>query len=344
MIDNPKEAVLQSVKLLPDQIRSAWEAVQVIPLPQQLHEIDKIVVTGMGGSALGGRVLKHYSTPHLPIPLEVITHYDLPEYVDEKTLVVVSSYSGNTEETISAFEQALEKKAMIFVITTGGKLKEMAIAEGVPAYIFEPEHNPSHQPRLATGYAIGAIFSLLSNLNLLYLSDGEITAALAVMENYIQKFEPANQENTAMTMAHKIQGKMPVLVASEHLLGAVHVMKNQLNESSKSFSVEFDIPELNHHLMEGLVHPDSDRSILFVLFESALYHSRVQKRYPITKEVIEKNNVEVVSYEATSETKLQQIFEVLALGSFVQLYLADIYKADPTSIPWVDYFKEKLTS
>jgi glucose/mannose-6-phosphate isomerase len=341
-MENPKEAVLQSVRLLPEQIQSAWDAVQILPLPEQFHEAEKIVITGMGGSALGGRILHHYARPHMPIPVEVITHYELPEYVDEKTLVIVSSYSGNTEETISALEQALEKNAMIFVITTGGKLEEKAVAEGLPSYIFEPEHNPSRQPRMATGYSIGAIFSLLNTLNLLHLPDNEMMAAISVMRDYLNQF--ASEENIARDLSEKIQGKMPVLVSSEHLIGATHVFKNQLNESSKSFSVSFELPELNHHLMEGLVNPYSDKQLIFILFESDLYHERVQKRYPLTAEVIEKNNIETFTYKLKSDNRLQQIFELIALGSYVEMYLAELYGSDPVAIPWVDYFKEKLAS
>lgn len=340
-MENPQESVLQSVRLLPEQISSAWENVQVLPIPEQFHEAEKIVITGMGGSALGGRVLQHYAKPHSPVPIEVITHYDLPEYVDEKTLVIVSSYSGNTEETLHAFDQALDKDAMIFVITTGGELKEKAQKEGVTSYVFEPEHNPSLQPRMATGYSIGALFALFNKLKLIDIPEGEISSALSVMKDYISQFEDS-EESVAGELASKIKGNIPVLIASEHLLGSVHIFKNQLNESAKSFSVMFDIPELNHHLMEGLVNPEANKNLLFILFESKLYNDRVQKRYEITKEVLEKNNIRADRYMVNSDTRLQQMFEVLALGSFIQIHLAEIYGSDPIEVPWVDYFKERL--
>lgn len=335
------DKVKESVRLLPQQFQSSWDAVQAIPLPQQYIEAEQIVVSGMGGSALGGRIIKSLATGQLPIPIDIVTDYDLPEYVDEKTLVIVSSYSGNTEETLSALEQALERKAMIFIITTGGKLQEKANTEGIAAYVFEPEYNPSGQPRMATGYMVGSVFSLLSSLRLLDFSDGEFSAAISQLSDFIEKFEKAG--SVASDLAGSINNKIPVLVASGHLLGAIHVLKNQLNETAKSFSAMFDLPELNHHLMEGLVNPEANKSLIFVLTKSKLYHERVQRRFEITTEVLEKNGISYVEYECQGETKFQQVLEILALGSFIQLFLAEKYNVDPVSVPWVDYFKQRLS-
>jgi glucose/mannose-6-phosphate isomerase len=159
--------------------------------------------------------------------------------------------------------------------------------------------------------------------------------AISVAKQYVEK-------NEAAQMAKKITNKIPILVASEHLVGAVHVTKNQINESAKSFSALFEIPELNHHLMEGLGHPETAKQLMFLLYESSLYADHVQKRYPLTKEVIEKNGVAVETYRLESDTRLQQVLEVLVYGSFLQYHLATEYNADPLSIPWVDYFKERL--
>lgn len=342
MNDYSKETVINSVKLLPDQILSAWESVSALPLPEQYLEAKHVVVAGMGGSALGGRILKSYAKLSLPIPIEIVDHYDLPAYVDENTLVIASSYSGNTEEVISAYKEALERKSMLFVITTGGKLSQMAQSEGVAAYIFDPEHNPSLQPRMASGYCLGAILSLMSKTRLLHLEDTEIKIAISVMRDYIKKFEEDNESNPALLLANGIYTNIPVLVSSEHLNGATHLFKNQLNESAKSFSIMFDIPESNHHLMEGLVNPKANNDLLFILLNSKLYNERVQLRYQITSEVLSKNNIKFLDYSLTSETRLAQVFELMALGSWVQIYLSQKYGSDLIAVPWVDYFKEKL--
>ena len=149
--------------------------------------------------------------------------------------------------------------------------------------------------------------------------------------------------NLAKSIALKIKDTIPILVASEHLLGSAHSFKNQINETAKSFSSLFDIPELNHHLMEGLKYPAKAKELLnFLFIESNLYSPNVVKRYPITMDVVEKNSINYLKYTATLETKLMQAFEIMILGSFVSFYLALLNGADPKSIPWVDYFKEKL--
>jgi glucose/mannose-6-phosphate isomerase len=149
--------------------------------------------------------------------------------------------------------------------------------------------------------------------------------------------------NLAKLTAIKLKGRIPVLVASEHLVGSAHAMKNQINEGAKTFSVLFDLPELNHHLLEGLRNPAQAKEYFyFLLFESELYTPRVSKRYPLTKEVIEKNEVEATIIKLTGKNKLNQAFELLAFGEYVALYLAILYGLDPSPIPWVDYFKEKL--
>lgn len=161
-----------------------------------------------------------------------------------------------------------------------------------------------------------------------------------LMDFAIDKLE---SDNPAKRLAHELKNKMPILTTSEHLAGAAHAVKNQLNESAKTFALLFDIPELNHHLMEGLRNPAKAKEYWqFLFFESDLFEARVKSRYPITKKVLDKNEVGYSSYKLSSKTKLAQVFELLALGSYLQYYLAALYEIDPLPIPWVDYFKKEL--
>jgi glucose/mannose-6-phosphate isomerase len=278
-------------------------------------------------------------------PIEVSTEFRLPNYVGAASLVVVSSYSGNTEETISSFQDALKRGAKVFVITTGGKLAELARAEHLPAYIIKPIHNPSNQPRMGLGYSIGAVIALLAKGGYLQISSLEVQKIIATCRKYISECSPRipTSDNVAKHLANGLYNKIAVLVASEHLVGAAHAFKNQLNENSKTFAVLFDIPELNHHLMEGLANPKGAKSLLqFLFLTSKLYPPEIGKRYPLTVEVVQKNNVEVRVFECISESKVEQIFEILTLSEYVSFYLAMLYGLDPTPIVWVDYFKEKL--
>jgi glucose/mannose-6-phosphate isomerase len=224
------------------------------------------------------------------------------------------------------------------VIAAGGKLIDIARESNLPVYILDPKFNPSSQPRFAVGYSIGAIFGVLSGCGVVSENDNHIREVVDFL-----KLEKGEFQTKAEELAGLIQGKAPILVASEHLLGAAHVAKNQLNESAKSFSALFDIPELNHHLMEGLKNPvDVTSKLLFIFFNSALYQERIQKRYPLTLEVVEKNNVATYEYTLAGDNKLKQVFEFIQLGSYMQMYLGGLYGEDPIAIPWVDYFKEKL--
>ena len=340
------QLVLATIKSYPAQVSQAWDEVSAISLPDEFKNVQNVIVSGMGGSALGARVVDSLAFDRLRVPLEIFTEYSLPNYANENTLVVVSSYSGNTEETLTSCYNALSKKCKVFGITTGGKLAEILEKENLPRYVFDPKNNPSKQPRMAIGYATCALLALLSKMGLVSVDKAEIGEAISKMQEVISdcdedKIVPGN---LAKSYAKKIYGKIPVLVASEHLLGAAFTIKNTLNESSKTFACLFDLPEANHHLMEGLRNPTDNKKLLyFVFFNSNLYSESVKKRYPLTAEVVGKNGVEYSIYSPFSDKKISQIFSVLAFGSLIAYYLTKEYALDPLEIPWVDYFKSKLS-
>ena len=340
-----KNFVLDSIKSLPEQIKQTWYEVKLLKIPSKFSLAKNVVICGMGGSALGGRMIDSLIPDRVRTPIEVFTEYHLPNYVNKDTLVIVNSYSGNTEETLSSTHEAIKKHAQIFVITTGGKLADLAKREKLPLYEYEAVHNPSKQPRMALGYSVAAMMSLLSRTNFIHITDEEVENLLVSISGFIEDFDIENKSdrNMAKNLSQKLFNKLPVLIASEHLVGSAHAFKNQLNETAKTFSNLFDLPELNHHLMEGLKNPPKAKEILdFVFLESQDYSERVQKRYPITKEVLEKNSVEFLTYKCMAKTKFEQMFEVLTLGMFVAFYLAMLYQIDPSRIPWVDYFKDRL--
>lgn len=337
--------IVDSIIALPRQVDQAFREVTALEIPKSYANAKNIVVTGMGGSALGGRIVDSLTLSGLRAPLEVFTEITLPKYVNEESLVIVSSYSGGTAETISSLKDAIEKKAMIIGVSSGGKLEEILKKEKLPCYVYNPVANPSNQPRMGLGYSITSILTILAKLGFLTFDETDILRIERMMGEAISEFgaDSALGKNLAKSLAVKLKGKIPVLVASEHLVGIAHAFKNQLNENAKTFSLLFDIPEMNHHLLEGLGNPRKAKELLnFVLLESELYSEEIKRRYPITREVIEKNGVETSLYKVGSEKKLDQIFEVLVLGSFVSLYLAILNDLDPNPIPWVDYFKSKL--
>lgn len=330
--------VLETIKKYPDQLKQSWDEINEMEFPENYRDIYNVVVCGMGGSALGARIVDSLITDCVRVPIEIFNQYNVPFYAGEKTLIIVSSYSGGTEETLSSFKEASERGAKIIGITTGGKLANLLTEKNFPRYVFEPGNNPSKQPRMAIGYSVGAILAILSKLELIYLSVGDFEEGLSVMRESAKK-----NEDSAKTLAQKLSRKAPILIASEHLTGVAYTIKNQLNESAKTFSALFELPELNHHLMEGLVNPEKLKEVFhFVLFESTLYTKRVSRRYSLTKDVIEKNGYKHSTFVPRSDKKLSQVLETLVFGSLVAYHIAKSKKIDPTVIPWVDYFKKKL--
>lgn len=338
--------ILGSISALPDQMQQAWREIQELSVPEACHNSRNVVVAGMGGSALGGRIVDSLITDRARTPIEIFTEFRLPNYVNKDTFVILSSYSGNTEETLTAGREALTRGASIFCITTGGKLKKFMEENNLDGFVLDPIHNPSNQPRMGLGYSIIAVLAALAKCEFINLLDTEVHEAIETARMFTEEFgvNVGSSGNLAKIYAKKLKNKIPVLIASEHLVGITHAFKNQLNENAKTFALLFDIPELNHHLMEGLRNPAEAKKFLhFVFFESDLYLKQVNLRYPLTREVVEKQEISTDVYKFHSNKKLNQIFEELTFGSYVNFYLSMLYGIDPSPIPWVDYFKKKLS-
>jgi glucose/mannose-6-phosphate isomerase len=332
-----KGNVWGSILELPDQMLQAWEETKTHKVPETCKLSKNVVVAGMGGSALGGRIVDSLVADKARVPIEVFTEFRLPNYVNKDSFVILSSYSGNTEEILTVGREALNRGASIFCLATGGKLQEFMKENSLDGYIFEPKHNPSNQPRMGLGYAVVGVLAALAKCEFINLLESELFEAIEDLRTFIS--DPAPAQKLAVSLQHKI----PVLVASEHLVGSAHAFKNQLNENAKTFACLFDLPELNHHLMEGLTNPTQAKKLLhFVFLESEVYSREVKIRYPLTQEVVKKNGVGFEIYQTRFPRKLPQILEILALGSLVSFYLALLYDLDPSPIPWVDYFKKAL--
>lgn len=340
-----KNGVYQSILSISEQVEQSFLEIYSLNLPKKFFLAKNIVIAGMGGSALGGRVVDSVIPQRVRLPIEVFTEFYIPNYVNKETLVIISSYSGSTAETVNDAYEAIKRKALVFIITTGGKLAQIAEKEGIPTFIFEPKFNPSGQPRYALGYSIGAILALLSKCEYVGFSRKEQEELISFIKEKTSDFvaEVDSSLNLAKKFALDLMGKVPVLVTSEHLIGSAHSFKNILNETAKTFAVSFDIPELTHHLMEGLKNPVRIRDFFkFIFFESTLFSKEVCKRYPLTKDVVYKNGFPILTYCALGRSRLQQAFEVIVFSYFVSYYLSFLYQEDPSKIPWVDYFKEKL--
>lgn len=328
---DPKN-VYESTELFVKQCKQIVADVQKISFPHL--PIDHIIVCGMGGSAYGAYVAQSLFKRELKVPIYANNDYHIPAFATKQSLIVLSSYSGNTEEILSCAKEAKEKGYQITGITTGGKLAEFLQEQNLPALIVSPTHNPSGQPRLGTGYMVLGFLLLLEKLGL--VSIPEAMEAIGIVEK--------NQENiksNAKEMAKKMVDTLPLIFSAEIINGNAHIMRNQLNETAKVLTMFEDIPELNHHLLEGLVNPKG-KKISAVFLESSFYPEIIKKRVELTKDVVIKNNGEVLSFTAPGSTKLSQVLSTLSFGGYLSVYLAFLYNQDPSLIPWVDYFKEQL--
>lgn len=300
------------------------------------NPIDHVIVCGMGGSAYGAYVAQSLFKEELKVPIYVNNDYHIPAFATNHSLIVLSSYSGNTEEVLVCANEATEKGYQITGVTTGGKLAEFLQEQNIPALIISPTHNPSGQPRLGTGYMVLGFLLLLEKLGLVSLP--EVSEAIGDVEK--------NQENiksSAKEMAEKLVDAIPLIFSADILNGNAHIIRNQLNETAKVLAMFEDIPELNHHLLEGLTNPKG-KKITAVFLESSFYSEIIKKRVDLTKDVVIKNNGEILSFNAVGSTKLAHVLSTLSFGGFLSLYLALLYDQDPSLIPWVDYFKKQLNT
>lgn len=335
----------QSVVSFPDQIGVAWNEAKLVDLTNDQRVVKKIVVAGMGGSALGARIIKAWAMNKLKVPMEIVTDYHLPDFVDSGTWVILSSYSGTTEETLQAGEEAIMKDAKVTVLCTGGPLAQLALNQGWSSYVFEPSFNPGNMPRMAIGYNCVALLSLLVREDLLTVEDKQIedmVTYLKLQQTTLVR-ERQESENAAKRLAQKLSGSGVLLIAARHLSGAVYAFKNQLNENAKTFAEFHEVPELNHHLLEGLTYPKALKNDLkVVLFESDLYESDIKKKMTLTEEVLTKQGYAVTRIKPEAPGELTQIFETIQFGEFVSFYTSMLNGLDPAPIVWVDYFKRRM--
>lgn len=340
-----KSGILASIESLPNQIRDAWKQASSIKYPSEYKQAKNIVIAGMGGSALGSQVIKHLYKNELTVPFEIISHYQLPAYTSSDSIVLLSSCSGNTEEILSAAKQAIDKKAMVIAISTGGKLIELALENNWPHYQITPTYNPSNQPRMAIGYTITGQLNIFTQLKYLSTTKKELSNLADNLEKLVKNLDPDTiTGNMAKLLAYHAYDKMLILSGAEHLIGAIHAINNQLNENAKLLTAEWHLPEFNHHYLEALTNPSKlKEDILFLQFNSHLYMPKVTKRVHLTAKVIKKAGFDSEVIEATASTHLEQVFEIITLGSFLNFYLAMLYKLDPAPIPNVDHFKSEMT-
>lgn len=325
-----------STEMLPQQLETSWRNVGKIEIPKSYSDIKDIVFCGMGASVYGALVVESVFASQLRYPTKTIADYHLPSYVNNKSLVVLTSYSGTTEEVLSCAKEAKEKKAKILILTKGGELAKFARENNIPGYIFDGVLNPSSVPRLGTGYTILGLIGLLDKAGIIKVLKNDLKEAISLI-----KRNAFSLKEKAKLDSRYFVGKIPIIFSAEHLSGNAQILRNQYNETSKTFSAYYLIPDLNHHLMEGLQFP-KNANISFLVINSSNYSRRIKKRVDLTIDVVKKNKREVREFMTTTKNPYYDFLEILVYGSYLTLYLGLLYNQNPAINPWVDYFKAKL--
>jgi len=339
-----KENMMSSIEELGNQVKHAWEDLKNVNFSPKA-EVKNVIIAGMGGSGLGADVIKHLFKHELKVPFDYVHDYTLPGYVNENTLVVLSSYSGTTEEIVSCGKAAQQANAQIMVICAGGTLEQMANENNYTIYKIDPKFNPSNQPRMAIGYAVFGTIGLLSKAGIISLEDEDIHAVVSIIDKQINncKVEVVGEENAAKALAYTMVDRRPVFVASDFLEGAAHVSTNQGNENAKIYADYKIVPEMDHHLLEGLQFPKSNATNhIFVFVQSMLYHPKNIIRMQLTQKIAEDNDIDSIAVPLKAHTKLEQVFEMLTIFAFAGFYLAMLEGINPSPIPFVESFKVDL--
>jgi len=334
--------MLEHLHGLPQQCHTAWQKAKDFNLPQDYATIDKLVVLGMGGSAIGGSLLRNFAS-RLTKPIIFVTRdYDPPAFIDDNTLVIASSYSGNTEETLSAFSQALKGKCKKLAITTGGKLK--ALAQNAKAPVFIIDH--SSQPRAALGYSFIPLIAFLQKLG--FLEDkttevGSMTQDLEKLLGEVKETVPTSS-NQAKQLATKLQGKIAVIYGAAILSAVARRWKTQINENSKAWAFHETFPELNHNSVVGYHLPAELASKVYVvMLRCPSLHPRTLIRYRVTSELLEQNSISHEILDSKGKGELSQMMSLVYLGDWVSYYLAILCETDPTPVKAIDYLKKRLS-
>lgn len=335
------QKMLESLWNLPEQCTRAWELGLAASFSRQ-QDIQQVVVTGLGGSAIGGDLLRVYAGGRLSVPVVVNRDYVLPKFVGPQTLVFAVSYSGNTEETLSAYREARERGALIVVVTTGGKLKEMASQDGVPV-ITVPG---GIAPRSATGYLFIPTLAVLTQIGMLSGVGAEVEELSAQLQSLREKIKPEIPlaDNPAKQLAVHFHNRIPVIWGSN---GTTEVVaqrwKGQINENAKAPAYWNVFPELNHNELVGFQAPaELLRRLYVVILRDPQDHPRVQKRFAITREIMEQAVAGITEVTSAGSGGLARIYSLVYIGDYASVYLAMLYGIDPGPVKVIDQLKARL--
>lgn len=340
MLKIDKNNVLELCLKTPEHCKNAMKLAQI---PKRVRRIKprNILVAGMGGSAIGGEILREWLIDRISIPIEVCKDYILPAYVNEDTLVFAVSYSGETEETLTAFIEAMKRKSMVVSITSGGRLQKFSEKLGVP-FVRVPE---GLAPRIAFPYLFFPMIQLLKQFDIISGYEEEIEEAIQVLENIRDENAPAVplKENFAKKLAWELKDSVPIVYGFRQYCPVARRLKSQFNENSKIPSF-FDVfPELNHNEIMGWeARGEFTKIFLVILIRDENEPPEIRHKIELTKELALQKAKKVLEIHAKGEGKLARMLSVLYLGDLTSVYLAILHGVDPLPVETISKLKKQM--
>ncbi|NOY99783.1 MAG: bifunctional phosphoglucose/phosphomannose isomerase [Chloroflexi bacterium] len=335
--------MLAEIDGLPDQLAAAWGLGQKQELPN-LSAIRQIVIAGMGGSAIGADLLASYAAPVCRVPVIVHRDYGLPAFArGPETLFIASSHSGNTEETLAAFDAATDANCTIIVLSTGGKLAEKAAAAKIPIWKFEH----AGQPRAAVGFSFGLLLALFVRAGFLPAEQVNVAETVAAMKSQQESLraEVPITQNPAKCLAGQMVGRWVTVFGSGRLSPVARRWKGQINEVAKAGANFEFLPEADHNTLAGTLNPEETlarTSSIFLRAPSDQPRNRL--RADLTQQAFMLEGLSVDSYDAKGNSPLAHIWTTLHFGDYLAYYLAMAYGVDPTPVDALVELKALLNS
>ncbi|MDP6605529.1 MAG: bifunctional phosphoglucose/phosphomannose isomerase [Dehalococcoidia bacterium] len=326
---------------LPAQARRAWAEAQSWEIPPSLTRPRRVVVTGVGGSAIGGDVVAEVAATRTEVPVQVLRRRE-PPLSDEHTLVVACSFSGSTEEALAALNSAAEAGSMCIAVTTGGPLAEAAEAQELPLF----RYSCDGPPRTAFGYGALPLLAFLQRLGVLDMGATEIESTFAALTRAGQAWgvDAPLSTNRAKQLACRIDGRAPVVIGVDFLAVAARRWAAQTNENAKQWAFHLELPEIDHNLIEGLRQPIALRdSIHAILLDSPAIEPRSRMRVQSTAELLREAGVETDNVVVEHDGVLESVMCASYLGDWVSYYIAMLNGIDPTPVPVLSGLKASFS-
>jgi glucose/mannose-6-phosphate isomerase len=318
------------------QAENAWKSIDIPVIDKE--KIDNIIVTGLGGSAISGDILRNFLNSELEIPLAVNRTYQLPPYAGKNTLVIASSYSGNTEETISAFKSAIDKGCSIIAMTTGGEIEKLALENNIQTVKLQEGFPPR--------YALyNSFFTLLRVMQELKLVESQDASALKIIQSLKKLGEEwGSEKGEAFKTAGLLKGYTPVIYSVTDLNdSAGKRFKGQLNENSKVHAWMAEYPEMNHNEVVGWesVKKTGVKYKAVTIWDDEIF-SRIKKRIDIINKLLDGEKIDILKIQGKSETFKERLIEVVYFCDWVSYYLALLNEEDPGEIDFIHHLKDKM--